>query len=110
MPTNSNTREPRRIEPGADVLNADVLNTDVANRSMLSAGDSLRFHLPEYLMEAGETGLYLFSACAFATLLWHGFANRATPADRHCSPNVDGSGDGCDGRRHRLQSMPAITS
>src|SRR5580704_7424987 len=30
-----------------------------------------RFHWPEYLMEAAEAGLYLFSACVFATLLWH---------------------------------------
>jgi aquaporin Z len=31
----------------------------------------LRFHWPEYLMEAGELALYMFSACAFATLLQH---------------------------------------
>lgn len=37
----------------------------------LNAADSLRRHWPEYLMEAGETGCYLFSACALATLLWH---------------------------------------
>jgi aquaporin Z len=47
----------------------------VANPSaydgMLNAADSLRRHWPEYLMEAGEAGLYLFSACAVATLLWH---------------------------------------
>jgi aquaporin Z len=32
---------------------------------------SLRLHWPEYLMEAGEVALYLFCACAFATLLQH---------------------------------------
>ncbi len=32
---------------------------------------SLRLHWPEYLMEAGELGLYMFFACAFATLLQH---------------------------------------
>jgi aquaporin Z len=37
----------------------------------LSAVASLRFHWPEYSMEAAELGLYLFSACAFSTLLWH---------------------------------------
>lgn len=37
----------------------------------LTAVASLRFHWPEYLMEAVELGLYLFSACAFSTLLWH---------------------------------------
>jgi len=35
------------------------------------ARGALLFHWPEYLMEAAETALYLFSACAFATLLWH---------------------------------------
>jgi aquaporin Z len=44
---------------------------DVANQGALSAADSLRLHWPEYLMEAGEAGFYLFSACAIATLLWH---------------------------------------
>jgi aquaporin Z len=43
MPSSSDTRERPRIE----------------------------LHWPEYLMEAGEAGLYLFSACAAATLLWH---------------------------------------
>ncbi|HEX2327883.1 MAG TPA: aquaporin [Candidatus Angelobacter sp.] len=32
---------------------------------------SLRFHWPEYLMEAGGLGIYMFFACAFATLLHH---------------------------------------
>jgi aquaporin Z len=35
------------------------------------ASDCLRLHWPEYLMEAAEAGLYLFSVCTFATLLWH---------------------------------------
>ena len=37
----------------------------------LNAVGSLRHHWPEYLMEAGEAGCYLFSACTVATLLWH---------------------------------------
>ena len=37
----------------------------------LSAAESLRLHWPEYLMEAGELGVYLFMACALATLLQH---------------------------------------
>ena len=61
MPSSSNTRERPRIEP----------ETDLANKTTLSAADSLRLHWPEYLMEAGEAGIYLFSACAVATLLWH---------------------------------------
>jgi aquaporin Z len=37
--------------------------------SEASAIDSLRFHWPEYLMEAAEVGLYLFLTCVFASLL-----------------------------------------
>jgi aquaporin Z len=44
---------------------------DVTNKGTLTAADSLRLHWPEYLMEAGESGLYLFSACTVATFLWH---------------------------------------
>ena len=41
------------------------------NDRTLSAADCLRLHWPEYLMEAGEAGVYLFAACAVATFLWH---------------------------------------
>ena len=64
-----NTREHPRIEPKAETPD---------NRA-LSAPDSLRFHWPEYLMEAGESGLYLFSVCTVATLLWH----PASPVERY---------------------------
>ena len=37
----------------------------------LSAVASLRHHWPEYLMEGGGLGLYLFVACVVATLLQH---------------------------------------
>src|SRR3954454_13552781 len=37
----------------------------------LSAISSLRRHWPEYLMEVGELGWYLFVACVLATLLQH---------------------------------------
>ena len=70
MLSSSNTRERPRIESPAD--GGHVSGT-------LSAADSLRLHWPEYLMEAGESGIYLFSACAFATLLWH----PASPIQRH---------------------------
>jgi aquaporin Z len=69
MPSSSNTRERPRIEP----------KTDDANKGTLSAADGLRLHWPEYLMEAGEAGLYLFSACVIATLLWH----PASPIQRY---------------------------
>jgi aquaporin Z len=60
MRSNSNTQERPRTDPRRDV------------------GDT-RLHWPEYLMEAGESGLYLFSACVFATLLWH----PASPVQRY---------------------------
>ena len=53
-------------------------NMDVQRRSTalrrsdgLSAIASLRHHWPEYLMEVGELGLYLFVACVVTTLLDH---------------------------------------
>jgi aquaporin Z len=51
----------------------------VANTRALSVAESLRVHWPEYLMEAGESGLYLFAACSVATLLWH----PASPIQRY---------------------------
>src|SRR5262245_1305819 len=33
--------------------------------------ESLREHWPEYLMEAAELGMFMISACAFATLIGH---------------------------------------
>jgi aquaporin Z len=36
-----------------------------------SALDKLFCHWPEYLMEGAEVALYMFSACAFATLIQH---------------------------------------
>jgi hypothetical protein len=68
----SNTRKRPRIEPMAHVADSGTLN----------AADSLRLHRPEYLMEAGESGLYLFSACAVATLVMAPrFAHPAIPAE-----------------------------
>jgi aquaporin Z len=67
MLSGSNTRERPRI------------NSDVAEKGTLSAAEGLRLHWPEYLMEGAESALYLFSACAVATLLWH----PASPIGRH---------------------------
>jgi aquaporin Z len=36
-----------------------------------SARQALRWHWPEYAMEAAELGLFMMSACVFAVLLWH---------------------------------------
>src|SRR5215813_3832658 len=33
--------------------------------------DALKIHWPEYVMEAAELGLFMFSACAFTVLLYH---------------------------------------
>jgi aquaporin Z len=62
----SNTLERPQIEPNA-------------NESTFGAAESVHLHWPEYLMEAAESGLYLFSACAVATLLWH----PASPLQRY---------------------------
>ena len=51
----------------------------VSVRDTLGVAASLRLHWPEYLMEAGESGIYLFSTCMVATLLWH----PASPIGRH---------------------------
>ena len=50
--------------PSAPCTLADI-------RDNLDFVASLRLHWPEYLMEAGEMSLYLFSICSFATLLQH---------------------------------------
>src|SRR5215471_6837809 len=50
----------------------------------LSALRTLGLHWPEYLMEAGELGLYMFFACGFATLLQH----PASPARQYISSNL----------------------
>jgi hypothetical protein len=55
------------------VMNIGVrrLSTALRRSDGLSAIASLRDHWPEYLMEVGELGLYLFVACVVATLLQH---------------------------------------
>ncbi len=65
MLSNPNRQAVQRIEPKADLADALI------NKGSLTAADSLRLHWPEYLMEGGEAAIYLFSACAVATFLWH---------------------------------------
>jgi aquaporin Z len=50
---------------------ARAVQSEIFERHALRAFGSLRFHWPEYLMEAGEMVLYMFFACAFATLMQH---------------------------------------
>src|SRR5262245_21041131 len=61
MPGRFTTHRHLRIKPQASV----------ANKRALIAAEGLRLQWPEYLMETAESGLYLFSACASATLFWH---------------------------------------
>jgi hypothetical protein len=68
-PGSSGTRARPLIEPRAEA----------ANNAVLGAAESLRLHWPEYLMEAGEAGLYLLSACVVATFFWH----PASPVQRY---------------------------
>lgn len=49
------------------------------------AVDCLRFHWPEYLMEAGEVGLYLFLTCVFASLLLY----PASPIRRFVNTTIE---------------------
>lgn len=55
------------------VNNTGPLSTPEAAsvRDTLGVAASLLLHWPEYLMEAGEMSLYMFSICSFATLLQH---------------------------------------
>ena len=61
------------IAKGVTISNATVQRRPVAlrERDTLNALASVRLHWPEYLMEAGELGLYMLFACTFATLLQH---------------------------------------
>ena len=59
--------------------------TTVCRHDASNALDSLLLHWPEYLMEAGELVLYMFLACAFATLLQH----PASPVRQLISSSLD---------------------
>jgi len=74
MPGRSTIHRQPRIEPQAAV----------PNTCALSVAESLRIHWPEYMMEAGESGLYLFAACSVATLLWH----PASPIQRYLASDA----------------------
>lgn len=49
----------------------DIASFERISRCTSDAIGSLRLHWPEYLMEAGELGSYMFFACAAATLFQH---------------------------------------
>jgi aquaporin Z len=73
MLSGPNRHAVQRIVPKADLADALI------NKGNLSAAGSLRLHWPEYLMEGGEAAIYLLTACAVATFLWH----PASPAQRY---------------------------
>jgi hypothetical protein len=52
-------------------IGVQLPSTALRRSEGLSAIASLRHHWPEYLMEVGELGLYLFVACVVATLVQH---------------------------------------
>ena len=52
-------------------LSAQRMHEVIAQGDEWKALETLRRHWPEYLMESGELGLFMLSACAFATLLQH---------------------------------------
>ena len=49
----------------------EIARSETIRANAVNAFASLRFHWPEYLMEAGELALYMFVTCALATLLQH---------------------------------------
>jgi aquaporin Z len=60
-----------RAEVGPRAAGRPNATTQVALRSDGSALAALRQHWPEYLIEAAGLGLFMVSACLFATLLEH---------------------------------------
>jgi aquaporin Z len=56
------------LVPDSWVFNEPI---QASNRWSDRMTGALRNHWPEYLMEAAELGLFMFSACAFTVLLFH---------------------------------------
>ena len=63
-----------------DMLRRRIMMPDPWSTTVMESHSSRRFertleafrqHWPEYLMEAAEIGLFMFSACAFTALLYH---------------------------------------
>lgn len=50
---------------------SSVRNNNYPRLPSRNMSDALKKHWPEYLMEATELGLFMFSACAFTVLLFH---------------------------------------
>ena len=59
-------------------ISVQRLSTALPRSDGLSAIASLRDHWPEYLMELGGRGCYLFGACVFATVLQHPVSDSTT--------------------------------
>jgi hypothetical protein len=87
MLSSSSTRERPGIKSQAHVSKSGAL----------SAAGSLRLHWPEYLMEAGESGVYLFSACGRAA---------RTSIRKCCAHRRTGSGLAGDDRGKQPMKKP----
>jgi len=59
-----------QVENGG-AASAQPMHEVVGQGDEWKALEALRRHWPEYLMEAGELGLFMLSACTFTTLLQH---------------------------------------
>src|ERR1700739_5028938 len=67
-----------QISPGTDDWTDERMRPATASRWRFAARlratgarHALRFHWPEYVMEASEIGVYMVCVCAFASLLQH---------------------------------------
>jgi aquaporin Z len=58
-----------RMSPPATLISMEPAENPI--RWSTRMVDAFKKHWPEYLMEAAELGLFMFSACAFTVLLYH---------------------------------------
>lgn len=59
----------QRISTQATLIPSEIPESSM--RWSTRVVEALKRHWPEYLMEASELGLFMFSACAFTVLLYH---------------------------------------
>src|SRR6185295_14122730 len=59
----------QRMNTSVMFIPSEAAETSLRWSNRVSA--ALKEHWPEYLMEAAELGLFMFSACTFTVLLYH---------------------------------------